>query len=181
MRQRGLEILPEPVLRKLGIGPRNGGNCQGRHMNDLMDSPFKAEQISVFLENRAGRLAKVIQILADADINIRGVSLADTSDFGILRLMVSDVGKAVRALEARGFAAGRTTVVAVEMADEPGSLSAILQMLSRDGINVEYMYALARRDAARAMMVFRFEKVDEAIEILGGNHVAMIPAAELCA
>lgn len=145
----------------------------------MMESPFKAEQISVFLENRAGRLAEVIQLLAEAGINLRGVSLADTSDFGILRMMVSDVVKAGEVLERRGFATGRTTVVAVEMPDKPGSLSAILRLLSSESINVEYMYAFARRDVARAAMVFRFEKVDEAIETLGRNHVAMIPAAEL--
>lgn len=149
-------------------------------MNDLMESPFKAQQLSVFLENRAGRLAEVIRLLAQAGINIRGVSLADTSDFGILRMMVNDAQKADRTLTQKGFATGRTTVVAVEMPDKPGSLSAILQLLSSEDINVEYMYAFARRDVGRAVMVFRFEKVDEAIEILDMNHVTMIPAKELC-
>lgn len=149
-------------------------------MNDLMESPYKAVQLSVLLENKAGRLAQVIHILGGAGINIRGLSLADISDLGILRMMVSDVAAAEKLLAAGGFTSGKTTVVAVEMPDRPGSLSAILELLSGERINVEYMYAFARRDPAQAVMIFRFEKVDEAIGLLDRNHVAMIPVAELC-
>ncbi len=149
-------------------------------MNDLMDSPYKASQLSVLLENKAGRLAQVIQLLASAGINIRGLSLADTSDFGILRMMLSNAAAAGELLAAKGFTTGRTTVVAVEMPDQPGSLNAILQLLSANSINVEYMYAFARRDPARAVLIFRFEKVDEAIELLARHDIVMIPAQELC-
>lgn len=149
-------------------------------MNDLMDSPYKAVQISVLLENRAGRLAQVIHFLGKAGINIRGLSLADTSDFGILRMMVCSPDNAGEILASKGFTTGKTTVVAVEMPDIPGSLNDILQLLSTESINVEYMYAFARRDPSLAVMIFRFENVDEAIELLDRNHVTMIPARELC-
>lgn len=146
-----------------------------------MDSEFKAEQLSVFVENRAGRLAEITGVLAAAGINIRGLSLADTSDFGILRLIVRDLSLAEAALAQKGFTTGKTTVVALELPDEPGALGNVLQMLSNDAINVEYMYAVARRDPARACLVFRFDKIDEAIELLAARQVAMIPACELYA
>ena len=102
---------------------------------------MKAEQISVFLENRAGRLAEVTRSLREAGINIRALSLADTSDFGILRLIVSEPEKAKEILKDRGFTLGRTSVVAVQVNDQPGGLDSILELVSENGINVEYMYA----------------------------------------
>ena len=100
---------------------------------------MKVDQLSIFLENRAGRLAEVTRILSETGVNIRALSLADTSDFGILRLIVSDFEKAKDALKAGGFTVGRTTVVAVEVPDHPGGLHGILEMLRSAGINVEYM------------------------------------------
>lgn len=102
---------------------------------------MRVEQISVFLENRAGRLAEITRVLGEAGVNIRALSLADTSDFGILRLIVSDNDKAKAALKERGFTVGKTNVVAVEVEDKPGGLNRILELLSNQSINVEYMYA----------------------------------------
>ena len=142
---------------------------------------MKAEQLSVFLENRAGRLAEVTHTLAEAGVNIRALSLADTSDFGILRLIVDDQEKAKSVLKEHSFTLGRTSVVAVEVTDAPGGLDSVLQLVSRNGINVEYMYAFVQREEESAVMIFRFDKVDQAVEVLLANNFTIIPAARLCA
>ncbi|WP_457570549.1 ACT domain-containing protein [Desulfovulcanus sp.] len=140
---------------------------------------MKVEQLSVFLENRAGRLTEVTKILADAEINIRALSLADTSDFGILRLIVSDYEKAKKALKENGFTVGRTNVVAVEVEDKPGGLHNILSLLSENGVNVEYMYAFVQQSGKNAVLIFRFDRTDEAINILQKTGVRIVPGKEL--
>src|SRR5512142_2297213 len=100
---------------------------------------MKVEQISVFIENKSGRLAEIARLLGDAGVNIRALSLADTSDFGILRLIVNDREKAKTFLKEKGFTVSKTDVVAVEVPDRPGGLSSILQTLDSEKINVEYM------------------------------------------
>ena len=97
---------------------------------------MKVEQISIFLENKSGRLAEVKSVLADAGVNIRALSLADTADFGILRVIVSDCEKAKDALKKSGFTVGKTEVVAVEVPDRPGGLAGILKTLDGQNINV---------------------------------------------
>ena len=106
---------------------------------------MKVEQISIFLENKAGRLAEVTRILGKGGINIRALSLADTSDFGILRLIVNDHEKAKQILKDNGFTVGRTEVIAVEVEDRPGGLNSILEILFKANINVEYMYAFVQQ------------------------------------
>lgn len=140
---------------------------------------MKVEQISIFLENRAGRLEEVTRILAENQISIRALSLADTSDFGILRLIVSDHEKAKKALKENGFTVGRTSVVAVEVDDQPGGLNAILQILSAGGVNVEYMYAFVQQSSKTAIIVFRFDKTDQAIELLQQKGLHIIPGDTL--
>ncbi|MGD0843856.1 MAG: ACT domain-containing protein [Geobacteraceae bacterium] len=127
---------------------------------------MKAEQISVFIENKSGRLAEVTRILGDADINIRALSLADTSDFGILRLIVNDREKAKAVLKEKGFTVTKTEVVAVEVPDRPGGLYQILRKLDSETINVEYMYAFVERCGENAVIIFRFDETDKAIKIL---------------
>lgn len=124
------------------------------------------EQISIFIENKFGRLAEVTRILGDTGINIRTLSLADTSDFGILRLIVNDAEKAKTVLKERGFTVSKTEVVAVEIPDRPGGLADILQVLDTDGINVEYMYAFVERCGENAVMIFRFDETAKAIATL---------------
>jgi hypothetical protein len=140
---------------------------------------MKVEQISIFLENRAGRLSEVTQTLANAGINIRALSLADTSDFGILRLIVSDNEKAKTALKEQGFTVGRTTVVPVEVQDSPGGLHAILDILSGNGINVEYMYAFVQQSGKNAVLIFRFDRTDQAIETLQQHGVTVLTGDQL--
>ncbi|NLY40610.1 MAG: ACT domain-containing protein [Desulfovibrionales bacterium] len=140
---------------------------------------MKVEQISVFLENRAGRLAEVTKILAENKVNIRALSLADTSDFGILRLIVTDNEKAKEALKAHGFTVGRTNVVAAEISDQPGGLHSVLDMLTAGGVNVEYMYAFVTQSGHNAILIFRFDRTDQAIEVLHKNNVRILAGSEL--
>ncbi|MFO7717572.1 MAG: ACT domain-containing protein [Desulfohalobium sp.] len=140
---------------------------------------MKVEQISIFLENRAGRLADVTRELSESGVNIRALSLADTSDFGILRLIVTDHEKAKSALKEKGFTVGRTNVVAVEVDDQPGGLHTILDLLSSNSINVEYMYAFVQQSGKNAVLIFRFDRTDQAIELLHEHGVRIIPGKEL--
>ncbi|MDO9067119.1 MAG: ACT domain-containing protein [Deltaproteobacteria bacterium] len=129
---------------------------------------MKVEQISIFIENKFGRLAEVTRILGEAGVNIRVLTLADTSDFGILRLIVNDVEKAKSVLKESGFTVNKTEVVAVEVPDSPGGLSNILQTLDNEQINVEYMYAFVERCGGNAVIIFRFDDTDRAIKTLLG-------------
>lgn len=137
---------------------------------------MKVEQLSIFLENKAGRLAEVTKTLSEAGINIRALSLADTSDFGILRLIVDDTEKAKSIMKEAGFTVGRTSVVAVKVDDAPGGLNAILQALSGHNVNVEYMYAFVQKGGDSATMIFRFDRIDEAIEVLTAKHIPILSA-----
>jgi hypothetical protein len=140
---------------------------------------MRAVQISVFLENKEGRLAEVTGILAEADVNIRALALADTSDFGVLRLIVNDNQKAVTALKNRGFTTGETDVVAVEVEDRPGGLHRILDILHQAGVNVEYMYAFVTQSGSNAVMIFRFDNIDEAVNILQANNLTVINGSKV--
>jgi hypothetical protein len=140
---------------------------------------MQAEQISVFLENKAGRLAEVTGILSEANVNIRALAVADTSDFGVLRLIVDDNIKAVKALKNRGFTVGRTDVVAVEVEDRPGGLHLLLDMLNKAEINVEYMYAFVQHSGENAVMIFRFDNIDEAIKVLEEHNVKVINGSKV--
>ena len=127
---------------------------------------MKVEQISIFIENKSGRMAEIARILGNAGINIRALSLADTSDFGILRLIVNDREKAKQVLKEKGFTVSKTEVVAVEVPDRPGGLAEILQTLDHESINVEYMYAFVERCGENAVIIFRFDETEKAIQVL---------------
>jgi hypothetical protein len=139
------------------------------------------EQISVFLENKAGRLAEVAGILTRANVNIRALSLADTSDFGILRLIVNDNDKAKAELKQAGFTVAKTDVVAVEVADQPGGLHHILRILQKANINVEYMYAFVQQSGANAVLIFRFDNLEDALKALKESNVSVIEGERLYA
>ncbi len=140
---------------------------------------MKVEQLSIFIENKSGRLAEVAGILGDAGINIRSLSLADTSDFGILRLIVNDVEKAKAVMKEKGFTVNKTEVVAVEVPDQPGGLAAILKVLDRERINVEYMYAFVERCGDNAVIIFRFDEPDKAIAALQGSSFKILDGERL--
>jgi hypothetical protein len=140
---------------------------------------MKVEQISIFLENKSGRLAEVTKILGDGGINIRALSLADTSDFGILRLIVNNTEKAKDILKMNNFTVGKTEVVAVEVPDKPGGLAHILDALRKEDINVEYMYAFVERSGKDAVIIFRFDDVDRAIAVLTGKKIVVLPGEKV--
>lgn len=124
---------------------------------------MKLVQLSVFLENREGRLSKVARLLADADINILALTLADTSDFGILRMVVADVDRAVEILKQNHFACSKTTVIAVQVSNRAGSLASILDVVEQHQLNVEYMYAMSDPTGKFSALIFRFDNPDPAI------------------
>ncbi|MBP7831000.1 MAG: ACT domain-containing protein [Kiritimatiellae bacterium] len=137
---------------------------------------MKVKQLSIFMENRAGRLAEIMQSLGDAGINIRALSLADTSDFGILRLIVSQVDKAMDVLRAAGHTVSLTEVVAVEVPDRPGGLASVLTPLRQAGVNVEYMYAFVEKATDKAVVIFRFEDIEAALKVLAKAGISVLPA-----
>lgn len=127
---------------------------------------MKLKQLSVFLENKPGRLRELCALLADNDINMITISLADTEQFGILRLIVSDCEAAKSVLEKEGFVAKITEVIAVEVNDDPGGLRDVLQVEDAAGISVEYMYAFTIKSGENAVLLFRFDDMDKAVEAL---------------
>jgi len=127
---------------------------------------MQVPQISVFLENKVGRMADVTDVLAEHDINIVALSVADTSDFGILRLIVDKPEHAYDALKKAGFTVMSNYVIAVEVSDVPGGLARILRILVNAALNVEYMYAFVERKTGRAALIFRFDKEQEAVKAL---------------
>jgi len=137
---------------------------------------MKVKQLSIFMENRAGRLAEIMQLLGNEGINIRALSLADTSDFGILRLIVSQVDKALEILRKAGLTVSLTDVVAVEVPDRPGGLASVLLPLRDASVNVEYMYAFVEKASDKAVVIFRFENVEAALKVLAQAGISVLPA-----
>ena len=138
------------------------------------------EQLSVFLENRAGRLAEVTHALAEAGVNIRALSLADTAEFGILRLIVSDPQKACDALKAAGCTVSITNVLAVQIDDQPGGLAKIMAALSDGSINVEYIYAFITQIKQHASVILKTSEPERATEILQSQNIKLLTGEEVC-
>lgn len=136
-------------------------------------------QLSVFVENQPGRLIGPCRLLAEAQINIVALSLAETQNYGILRLIVRDWQKAKDLLEAGGFRATVSEVLAIQVADRPGGLLEVLGPISAAGLNVEYMYAFSTKAGEQAVLVFRFENPRRALEALRGSSVSFLDNVEL--
>lgn len=132
------------------------------------------KQISIFVENKPGKLAELTEYLNQSQIDMRALSIAEAQDFGIVRIIVDDAYKTSCVLKEAGYVASITPVVAVEMPDEPGSLFRILTILGEGGVNLEYMYAFLTRKEATAYMVLRVEDNEKAIEILRKNEIHTI-------
>ncbi len=141
---------------------------------------MRVEQIAVFLENKSGRLAEIASVLADNKINIRALSVADTADFGILRLIVDKVELAQTVLKDNGFTVGKTNVVAVEVEDKTGGLAKVLKTLTAAEINVEYMYAFVNKSAENAVLIFRFDDMDKAIDALKNHSFRFLTGDQIC-
>ena len=133
------------------------------------------KQISVFLENKPGRLKKMTGVLAEHNVDMRALSLAETKDFGIARIIVDDVFEAVNILKEADFVASLTSVLAVAIPDEPGGLDKLLQIFSDSSVNIEYMYAfLGGKDTKHAYMIFRVANTKEAEAKLTGSGLKIL-------
>lgn len=140
---------------------------------------MKIQQLSIFLENKKGRMKKALDVLSDAGINIRALSIADTSDFGILRLIVPEPDQAQKLLEDNDFVVKMGEVVAVQMSDKPGGLSAILGILDESDINLDYLYAFVDEKEEKAIVLLHPENVDDGVEALKKGGAILIPPEEV--
>jgi len=137
------------------------------------------KQLSIFLENKVGRLKEVTQILKDNNVNIRSLTVSDTTDFGILRIIVDNCDKAEKALKDQGYTFNKTDVLAVEIKDEPGGLNEVLEVIDNHGLNIEYLYAFVHSRQDMAINIFRFDNLEEAIKVLTDNNIKVIEGKEL--
>lgn len=135
---------------------------------------MQIQQLSVFIENKPGRLAEITEVLANADVDIRAISVADTSDFGILRVIVDRPKEAVIALREHGMTVSLTNVLAVGIPDEKGSFSKVIRILADAGIDVEYIYAFVSRDKDKAYVIIRTENSMRAAEVLVQSGVEIL-------
>jgi len=140
---------------------------------------MKIQQISLFAENKPGHIAAPARLLAQEGIDIRSLYLADTQQYGILRMIVSNWEKAAALLESQGFVVKVTEVLAVEVLDRPGGLADILEALDGTGINIEYMYAFPNACEDRAILIFRFSDPDAAIARLQTADINLLASEEL--
>lgn len=136
-------------------------------------------QISVFLENRAGQLAEIAKILGDNGIDMRAISIAETTDYGVLRLIVDQPQKTTSILLQRGFILSMTPVLVVAVQDQPGGLAPILQLIAEGSIDIEYMYSLFTHKDGQAYMVFRVSDEEKFTALLGQHGIAMVAGEEL--
>lgn len=137
------------------------------------------KQLSVFVENKPGRLAEVTGVIGDAGVDIRALSIADTSDFGILRLIVDKPDAALQALKTAGITVSLTDVIAVGIDDTPGSFAKVVKMMSDQGIGIEYMYAFISRTESKAFVIMRVENPDQAVGIMRANNLRLLSGDEI--
>ena len=138
------------------------------------------KQISVFIENTKGKLAQFTKLLGDEGIDLVSMSIADTTNFGILRGIVADYERAVEVIEKAGYTACITDVLAVTVPDQPGGLANILSILSTNGVSIEYLYSFVRRKGNNALIVFRVEQIEKAQEILLQNGTVLLNQEDIC-
>ena len=127
---------------------------------------MNVKQLSVFIENKEGKLRKAVNAISQAGVNIRALSIADSSKYGILRLIVSDNEAAIKALKAENFTAKENDVIVVGIKDEPNGLNSILEILEKENINVEYVYAFVSTKADEAIVVFKIENYEDGLKAL---------------
>ncbi len=140
---------------------------------------MKIKQVSVFLENKIGHVRMVTEELRKAGLNIRAISLADSEDFGILRMVVEDPDRAHAVLRAANHTARETEVIAVEVPDQPGALSDVLKTFEDCEVNIEYMYAVLEKKSENAVIIFRVEEIDEVIEKLKKQNITLLSSEEV--
>ncbi len=130
---------------------------------------MKIQQISIFLENAAGRLAEVTRVLRDGGVNLRAIMIADTADFGILRVIVDDPGRAISILNGAKFTTKTTDVLAVTISDKVGSLADALQLFEKNGVNIEYLYAALDKAGETAVIIFKVEDIEKGMKMVEAN------------
>ncbi len=135
------------------------------------------KQLSIFLENKKGRFTEVAKLLGEAGVNMTAFTVSENSDFGILRLIVSDTEKAIRALRDKLYAVNVTEVVCVQCPNQPGSLGHVMDLITQAGLFIEYMYAFSQGDVAH--VIIRPEDVDACVEVLKTNKIELLAASEL--
>ncbi len=132
------------------------------------------KQISVFVENKKGRLYSLTKALADNGIDLKALSISDTSEFGILRSIVNDPNKALKVVKDAGFTASVTEVLGIEVQDEPGGLAKVLDILNQNDISVEYLYSFVGTRSDNALIIFRVEETEKAFELLKGSGLKIL-------
>ena len=137
------------------------------------------QQISVFLENRAGQLAEITKVLAGAGVDLRAISIAETADYGILRMIVDDAQKATAVLMQHGYLLTMTPVLVVAVPDQPGGVAPVLATLAEGNIDIEYMYSLFTHIEGKAYIVFRVADADKFVTLLGNHGITPATAEEL--
>lgn len=137
------------------------------------------KQLSVFIQNRSGKIASIVKALSDAHIDIRALSIADTADFGILRMLVSDVDAAKTTLSKQNCIVSVNEVALVAVPDEPGGLSHVLELMAEEGVDIEYMYSLIQRDKEKAYMVLRVSDEKKLIQMFENHHMEAVSAESL--
>ena len=140
---------------------------------------MRIKQISVFLENRQGRLYDVCSLLGGNDINIRALTIAETESFGVLRIVVDKSDAAIKLLRDNQFVANFTDVIAIEVPDKPGGLASILKVLAENDVNIEYMYGFVEKFSDKALLVMRFEDTDFAQQILAKHNVHVVAEKDI--
>lgn len=140
---------------------------------------MKIKQLSIFLQNRMGSLSKPLEVLSDADVNIKALCMADTSEFGILRLVVDNPEKGKEALEKNNFLVKITDIIGVEMNDTPGGLTTILKTIKDNNIDLEYLYAFTHEKVGKAILLLHSENIDQLISILNENNIKITPSNEV--
>ena len=137
------------------------------------------EQLSVFVENKPGKLVEALETLAKADIDLRALSLADTADFGILRIIVDSAEKAEKSLREEGFLVKSSDVIPVSVSDSPGGLASVLRLLANSGVNVEYTYAFVSHASKKAYVILRVTDNDSAIKVLTDNSIPLLSESDI--
>ncbi len=137
------------------------------------------DQLSLFVENKPGRLIKITKALANANVDMRAFSVADTSDFAILRLIVDNTEKALDVLNNEGIAVTVSKVIGLGIDDKPGSFAGILEILSEANISVEYLYAFISHHTDKAYFIFRVDREDDAVELFKKNNVLLLSTQDI--
>ena len=135
---------------------------------------MEIKQISVFFENKPGRLGEVTKVLADAGINLRAISIADTAEFGILRIIANNYENAEKALNAAGFTTRITNVAAVEIEDKPGSLAKVMDIFKTANVNIEYLYSSLEGKEGKAVVIFKLEDHERGLRLIKENNLSMV-------